>query len=67
MSVLALVLAADLIARAVRLRREATAEAAHGVRQAEEHLAYALAHGSPEQVLAARELVDAWHDYRDSV
>lgn len=67
MSVITWVLAADLIATAMRVRREAIAEAVQGIRDADRYLAYVRAYGSAKQVQAAQELADAWRDYRDSL
>lgn len=67
MSVIAWMLAADLIATAMRVRREAITEAVQGVRDADRYLAWVSAYGSPHEVQAAQELADAWRDYRDSV
>ena len=64
---IAFVLAVDLIASVMRARRQAIAEAVHGVRQAERYLAWAQRYGGPEQVAAAQQAADAWCDYRDSL
>lgn len=67
MSVIPWMLAADLIATALRVRREAIAEAVQGIRDADRYLAWASAYGSPHEVQAAQQLADAWRDYRDSL
>lgn len=67
MSVLALVLAADPVARAIRVRRDAIAEATGGVREAERYLAWAYEYGTPEQLAEAQQIADAWAIYRDSL
>jgi hypothetical protein len=64
---LPIILAGDLLARAMRQRREAIAEAAEGVREAERYLAYMQRHGTPEQAAQAQAIADAWHDYRDQL
>jgi hypothetical protein len=66
-SVLAWVLAADLIARAIRARQETLAQAAYGLRQAERYLAWTQRYGTPEQIQDAQQVADAWRDYRDSL
>lgn len=67
MGLIALALAADLIARAIRARHDAAAEAAHGVRAADRYLAWARRHGTPEQAAHAQQLADAWHAYWHSL
>lgn len=67
MSVIAWMLTADLIATAMRVRREAIAEAVQAVWEADRYLAWVSAYGSPHEAQAAQELADAWRDYRDSL
>ncbi len=67
MSLLALLLAADLGARAARARRETYAEAARRTYEADRYLAWARAYGSPAHVQAAQQTADAWRNYRDSL
>lgn len=62
-----LLIAVDLLTRAVQARREAYLEAAAMVRQADRYLAFVSAYGSSEQIQTAQEIADAWHDYRDSL
>jgi uncharacterized damage-inducible protein DinB len=66
-ALLPFILAGDLLARAMRQRREAIAEAAQGVREAERYLVWARSYSTPEQVTAAQALADEWRDYRDQL
>jgi hypothetical protein len=61
------ILAGDLLARAMRQRREAIAHAAQGVREAERYLVWARSYGTPEQAVEAQAVADAWRDYRDQL
>lgn len=67
MSVIAWMLAADLITTAMWVRRAAITEAVQGVREADRYLAWVSAYGSADQMRAAQQLADAWRDYRDSL
>jgi hypothetical protein len=67
MSVVAWMLAADLLITAGRARREAIAQAVQGVREADRYLAWIRLYGGPHEVQAAQQLADAWRDYRESL
>jgi hypothetical protein len=62
-----ILIAVDLITRAVQARREAYVEAATMVRKADRYLAYVSAYGTQEQIQDAQEIANAWRDYRDSL
>ncbi|MGH8898061.1 MAG: hypothetical protein ACRDZ4_13835 [Egibacteraceae bacterium] len=62
-----LLIAIDLLTRAVQAHREAYLEAATRVRQADRYLSYVSTYGTPEQIQDAQEVADAWRDYRDSL
>jgi hypothetical protein len=66
-AVVAILMAGDLIAAIARARRTAWVTANQRVREADRWLAYVRQYGTPEQVQAAEELLDAWRDYRDSL